>query len=160
MSTRGAMLAELLVATLLTAVLAILVGGIVASAAVRLRDRSEGMALEHALRVSLEAGRSMLEPLGADSSAGADLLTAGPSGFVSRVTRAAGVLCGVLPDRVLARSGPEWWQAVRAPVAGRDSLLLATVEAPYRWKTAGLSGSPSGGVCPDGTPALVLPTAL
>lgn len=160
LTRRGFALIELLVATLLSAVLAILVGSLVAGSAATLRDRSERMGLEHSLRVSLGAARAILEPLGFDSASGADLSALGPSSLVARVIRGSGVLCAAAPDRLLTRAGPLWWNALRTPVRNRDSLLIASVAGPDRWIVAPLVENPSAGICPDGSLALVLPTAL
>ncbi len=160
LTRRGFALIELLVATLLSAVLAILVGSLVVGSAATLRDRSERMGLEHSLRVSLGAARAMLEPLGFDSVSGADLSAPGPSSLVARVIRGSGVLCAAAPDRLLTRAGPLWWNAHRTPVRNRDSLLIASVAGPDHWIVAPLVENPSAGICPDGSPALVLPTVI
>ena len=93
---------ELLVATLLGAVLAMLVGKVLITAAASLRDRTERMGLEHSLRVSVGAVRAMLEPIGIDSGSGADLSSGGPSSLVARVIRDQGVVCGA------ARYASQW----------------------------------------------------
>jgi prepilin-type N-terminal cleavage/methylation domain-containing protein len=160
MTRRGFTLTELLVAVVVSGFLALLTGGVLAGAATRLRDRSERMGLEHALRVSLGAAAALAEPLGLDSAAGADLTGAGPSTLLARSTRGVGVVCGVEGGRVLARSGAAWWRAMRVPVGGRDSLLIASRELPVRWIPLPLLGPPASGWCPDGSPALALPTAV
>lgn len=150
---------ELLVATLLGAVLAMLVGKVLLTSAASLRDRTERMGLEHSLRVSVGAVRAMLEPIGIDSGSGADLSSGGPLSLVARVIRDQGVVCGAAEDRLMVRAGP-WWRALRAPVRLRDSLIVASVAGPEQWIVAPLLGNPSAGVCADGSPALVLPTEL
>jgi len=160
LSRRGFGLIELLVATLLGAVLAMLVGKLLLTSAASLRDRTERMGLEHSLRVSVGAVRGMLEPIGIDSGSGADLSTAGPSSLIARVVRDQGVVCGAAEDRLMVRAGPWWWRALRAPVQLRDSLIVASVAGPEQWIVAPLVGNPTNGVCADGTPALVLPTEL
>lgn len=160
LTRRGFALMELVVATLLGAGLAILVGRLVIASAATLRDRSERMGIEHSLRVSLGAARSMLEPLGFDSVSGADLSGPGPSSLVARVVRGSGVLCSAAHNRLLARAGPSWWRGLRAPVPARDSLIVASVAGSDHWIVAPLTGNTSAGSCPDGSLALVLPTAL
>ena len=159
--TRGGFtLVELLVAAVVSGALAVLTGGLVAASASRLRDRSERMALEHALRVSLGAAAAILEPLGADSGAGPDLSQTAPGSFVARSSRATGFLCAAASDLLHVRAGAPWWRAVRSPVAGRDSLLIATVGGADRWIAAPLLGTPATGACPDGSAALLLPTSV
>lgn len=160
LTRRGFTLVELLVAAVISGVLAVLTGGLVATSASRLRDRSERMALEQSLRVSLGAAVAMLEPLGADSGAGPDLSQTAPGGFVARSSRATGVLCAAATDLLHVRAGAPWWRAVRGLVAGRDSLLIATLGGADRWIAAPLLGAPVAGTCPDGSAALVLPTAV
>jgi hypothetical protein len=154
MSRKGTSLFELMVALVLTGLLAALTWSILAAAAFRLRDRSERISMDHALRVAAGAARAALEPLGRDSAAGADLLAAEPDGFVARATRGVGVLCAAAPDELSARAGPGWWVALRAPVAGRDSLLVGTVRAPWHWIALELPADPVPGRCPDGSPAI------
>ena len=160
LTRRGFTLVELLVAATISGVLAVLTGGLVAASASRLRDRSERMALEQALRVSLGAAAAMLEPLGADSGAGPDLSQAAPGGFVARSSRASGVLCGAATGLLYVRAGAPWWHALRGLVAGRDSLLIATVGGADRWIVAPLLGAPAPGACPDGSAGFVLPTSV
>jgi prepilin-type N-terminal cleavage/methylation domain-containing protein len=160
LTRRGFTLVELLIAAMISGVLAVLTGGLVAASASRLRDRSERMALEQSLRVSLGAAAAMLEPLGADSGAGPDLSQTAPGGFVARVFRAAGVLCAATPNMLQVRAGVPWWRSVRGLVAGRDSLLIATVGGADRWIAAPLLGAPAFGACPDGSAAVLLPTVI
>jgi len=160
LTRRGFALIELLVATLLGAVLAGLVGRLLLGTAAVLRDRSERMSLEHSIRVSVGSAEAMLEPLGIDSGSGADLSAAGPARLVARAIRGTGILCDAAPDRLLVRAGPASWRGLRAPVANRDSLIVASVIGAERWIVAALIGSPSTGICPDGSLALVLPTSI
>lgn len=160
LTRRGFTLVELLVAAVVSGVLAVLTGGLVAASASRLRDQSERMALEQSLRVSLGAAAAILEPLGADSGAGPDLSQTAPGSFVARSSRATGVLCAAASNLLHVRAGAPWWRAVRNPVAGRDSLLIATLGGADRWIAAPLFGAPVPGTCPDGSAALLLPTAV
>ena len=159
MNRRGMTLPELLVGLTLTLLLAGVVGGILNTSARRLRDRSERFALEQSLRVALASGRSLLGPLGADSSAGADLVSAGAASLVARVTRGSGVLCSAFADRLVLRAGAQWWTAVRALVAGRDSLLISTGKG-ARWVRTPLRAAPATGVCSDGSAGQVLPVII
>jgi prepilin-type N-terminal cleavage/methylation domain-containing protein len=160
LTRRGFALIELLVATLLGAMLAVLVGRLLLGTAAMLRDRSERMGLEHSLRVSVGSAQAMLEPLGIDPGSGADLSSAGPSSLVARVIRGSGVLCDAAPDRLTVRAGPGSWRGLRVPVQNRDSLIVASVMGAEHWIPAPLLGTPSAGICPDGSLALVLPTSI
>jgi type II secretory pathway pseudopilin PulG len=158
LSRRGSSLFELLIALAVTGMLGTLAANILARAAFQLRDRSERMAAEHGLRVAASAVRSALESLGQDSMSGSDLLSNAAAGFSARATRAAGVACDVSPGRFLARAGSPWWNALRDPVAGRDSILAGALDS-TGWRVFPLTAAPRPGVCPDGAAALELPTA-
>jgi hypothetical protein len=160
LTRRGLGLLEMLIALSLTGLLALLAWTILERSAFRLRDRSERIAMEHSLRVASSVVRSLLEPLGHDSTAGSDLALVAPDAFVARVVRASGVLCGAGPDTLLLRDGVPWWTEIRAPVPGRDSVLVGTVFGAERWAAAALSSVPRAGSCPDGTPAVLLPVGL
>ena len=160
MNRRGAGLIELLAALTVSAVLALLTWQILAASAERLRDRSERMALEHALRVGATGLRSALEPLGADSVAGSDLLSEAPDRIVARAARGTGVACGVSGTALTVRLGEGWWAALRDPVPGRDSLLVEGVTSPPRWYVLALAAAPRPGPCPDGGAGLVLPAEV
>jgi prepilin-type N-terminal cleavage/methylation domain-containing protein len=160
MTRRGFALIELLVATLVSAVLVVLVGRMLLGAAAMLRDRSERMGLEQSIRVSVGSAQAMLEPLGVDPGSGADLSAAGASSLVARVIRGSGVLCDATLDRLSVRAGPQWWYGLRAPVKNRDTLMVASIFGTAQWISAPLIGNPLTGLCPDGSQAIVLPTAL
>lgn len=160
MNRRGFGLLELLIALTLTSLVAVLAWTVLSSSAFRLRERSERMALEHGLRVAAAAIRSTAETLGRDSTAGADLMAMAPDAMSARATRAGGVLCGAAAADLTVRSGPGWWSALRAPVPGRDSVLIGAVVGPARWIAAALSSNPIAGICPDGSSGLILPVAL
>jgi hypothetical protein len=155
-SRRGSSLFELLIALAVTGMLAGLTGHILLTAAFRLRDRSERMAVEHGLRVAASALRAALESLGQDSTSGSDLLSNGTAGLTARATRAAGVVCAVSPGLLLARAGLPWWSALRDPVAGRDSILAGGLDS-TGWRVFPLAAAPRPGGCPDGATAIELP---
>ena len=160
MNRRGTSLIEALVALTLTIVVALLAWSILRSAAFRLRDRSERLGMEHSLRAASAASRALLEPLGSDSTAGPDLALPAPNGFVARAVRGSGVLCAAKADSLWVRAGMHWWLELRAPVAGRDSLMIGTVSGPDHWAVTALDAAPAAASCPDGTPALVLPARV
>lgn len=147
---------ELLVALTLTSGLAVLAAKLLLSATLQLRDRSERMAGEHALRVAAAAFLAALEPLGQDAATGSDLSAMGPALLRARATRAAGVLCAAVPGRLIARAGPTWWSARRDPVEGRDSILVAR-PADTSWRAFALSAPPGPASCPDGSRGMALP---
>lgn len=157
---RGLSLLEVLIALSLTGVVALLAWSILQTAAFHLRDRSERIGMEHSLRVASSAARALLESLGHDSTAGPDLALVAPDAFIARAVRGSGVLCGASPGSLLVRTGPDWWTELRAPRAGRDSLMVGTISGPERWATAALDAAPQSGSCPDGAPALKLPAGL
>lgn len=154
MNRRGAGLLELVMALALSLGLVLLAWGLLATAQARLRDRSERAGLTHALRVAEAALRAASAPLGAE------LAVAEPDRLVARVVRARAVACGSGPAGVVVRTGPSWWQGVRAPVAGRDSLLAGTLDSTPRWISASLSADPRPAPCLDGTTGLLLPAPL
>lgn len=160
MNRRGIGLAEMVVALTLSVAMALLAWSILAVSAGKLRERSERMGLAHALRVSAGAFRDLAEPLGWDSTGAADLAALSSDGLSARVIRAAGTLCRVMPSGVLVRAGTGWWTAVRAAVAGRDSVLIGRLVDPLGWIAADLAGTPGGATCPDGSAAMLLPLAL
>ena len=160
MSRRGYGLIELLIALSLTGVVALLAWTLLRTSAFRLRERSERLGLEHSLRVAWSASRALVEPLGRDSTAGADLALVAPDAVTARAVRAAGVLCDAGPDSLVARDASGWWLAVRAPSAGRDSLMTGSVTGAERWAVSSLDAAPRVGRCPDGSPAMVLPARL
>ena len=158
MNRRGAGLFELLVALTITALLATLTSGIVSTAVLRLRERSERLSGEYALRVGAETVRAALESLGTDSRGGADLSAVGASGFTARAPRASGVLCSASAGLLVARDGPGWWSAVRNPVEIRDSLLVGRLDEDS-WQAFALEAPPRQAVCPDGSPGIGLPVS-
>jgi len=158
LSRRGVGLPELLLALALTGIAAALTARLVLSAAERLRDRSERIGSEHALRVAAAGIRAALESLGMDTATGPDLTAFGAATLTARATRGSGVLCAALPGLLVVRDGPAWWTAYRAPVAGRDSILAASL-SDTAWRAFALVAVPRPVPCPDGTPGLGLPVA-
>lgn len=160
MTWRGFSLFEVMIALALTGVVGVLTWSILQTASFRLRDRTERMGMEHALRVAAVATRGALESLGQDSTAGPDLASLAPDGFIARAVRGSGVLCAAGSTTLTLRAGQDWWHALRAPVAGRDSLLVGTIAEPARWVAVALASAPTSGTCPDRMPALVLGAAF
>ena len=158
MNRRGLGLAEAVVALALTGVIGALTTRLLLSTALHLRDRSERMAEEHALRVAAGVLRAALESLGHDSAGSADLVSLGASAFSARATRAIGVACFSSPGLIVARADTSWWRALRDPVAGRDSILAGRLDNPS-WQVIALQAAPSSTRCPDGSNAIALPVS-
>lgn len=156
LTRRGFSLLELLVALTLTSGLVLLTADVLAHVSLHLRDRSERMAQEHSLRLASGALRAALESLAHDSTAGADLLSLGVSSVSLRATRASGVLCSAAPGLLVAHADTAWWQALRDPVAGRDSILAGRLDRPA-WSGFALQGPPAFTTCPDGSSGIALP---
>ena len=158
LNRRGLGLAEVVVALALTGVIGTLTTRLLLLTALRLRDRSERMAEEHALRVSAGVFRAALESLGHDSTGSADLVSKGSSGFSARAVRAVGVACLSSPGLLVARADTSWWRALRDPVPGRDSILAGRLDNPS-WQVLALQAAPSHIRCPDGTNGIGLPVS-
>jgi hypothetical protein len=160
MNRRGFTLVEALAGSVLSAVLALLIGGVLTHSFARLRDRSERMGMEQSFRVGSAAAGALLEPLGSDSVSGRDVSLASAQSLIARATRGSGVLCLAGLDHVVVRSGSGWWHAVRGLVPGRDSLMIASIDGPSRWLAVPLLANPASLACPDGSNGTRLPTAV
>ncbi|HEV8148674.1 MAG TPA: type II secretion system protein [Gemmatimonadales bacterium] len=158
LSRKGSSLIELLVALALVGVIAAVVARLLLSATMQLRDRSERITGEQALRVAANEFRAVVEGLGQDAATGADLGVMGPASLSARVTRAAGVVCAASPGLLVVHAGPDWWTALRDPVAGRDSVLAAH-PADTGWRAFAIAAPPGSASCPDGGPGISLPVA-
>lgn len=150
---RGATLVEALVATLLTAALA--VGAL--GALTGLQRRAAGEVERIAMRGTLQTAAQLLlgELANLDPAAG-DLLAMAPDRITYRAVRGTGVRCGSAVDGVVLRASA--WRSLRLPAPGRDSVLTLVVDG--SWSVAPLIGPPRAGPCADGTPGLVLPTGV
>lgn len=157
-ASRGFTLPEALVALVLTAVLAGIGWALVAGAQARLRDRAEREGLTRTLAAGAAALAGLLEGAGADSVAGADLLAPGPDRVTVRVTRGAGLACAVEAGRVVVRSAPRLWTAIRQPDPGRDTVLLRRQDG--GWIATALLGSATPAACPDAATGLALPVLV
>lgn len=153
MTERGVSLVEVLVAASLTGLLALLAGGTVVRAGTELNRRAERFAAEQALRATNGSLRLLLE----SNAPGEDLLAAGSSSLATRVVRSVGVLCSAGPGVLVARRA--FWQGVRNPVGGRDSLLIGRLTDPG-WVAQALLADPVSRNCPDGAPGIALPVAV
>jgi len=156
MTQRGIALVEVVVAATLTGFVALLAGGTVLRAGTELQRRSERFASEQALR-SLTASLRVL--LQSSASGSEDLAAVGSSGLATRVVRGIGVLCEADSMSLVLRRGAGYWQATRAPVPGRDSLLIGRLTEPG-WIALELRANPVGRTCPDGTPGTALPMVV
>ena len=156
LTRKGIGLVEVMVAMALTGLLAALLATILAGSAAQVRDRSERIAAEHSLRVAGNAVRAVLESA---QAGGSDLALIAPSGFLARVTRGGGVLCQWTGSDLVVRRSPFWWNVVREPSGGRDSLLVGKLTEPG-WIAVALRADPRSTPCPDGSPGLALAASL
>jgi hypothetical protein len=156
MTERGIALVEVVVAATLTGWFSLLASGTVLRAGAELNRRAERFAAEQALRAANGSLRLLLE---SNAPAGGDLLASSSSGLSTRVVRGVGVLCEADSGALVVRRSADLWQAVRSPVAGRDSLLIGQVTEPG-WVAVELLANPVSRACPDGTPGTALPAAV
>ncbi len=155
LSRNGVSLIELLVATTVGGLLAVMTAMVLTGARARLEERKARLAAEQALRAVAAATGAFLQDAG---ESGADLQAIGPAGFTVRAIRGTSVLCATLPGGLVARRG-EWWSAVREPVAGRDSLAVGTLTG-AGWILDALRADPYATPCPDGGAGIALPVGL
>ncbi len=151
--------------TLVEAMIALVVGSLLAAlgfdTVVRVhrlaRERAERAGLESTLRNAVLPIARELQSAGTDSIGGMDVGGLPGSSMVIRAERGLWSVCALaLPDTlVVAEPGSAGW-SLRAPVPGRDSLLLyaagdstAAVDA---WLPLPLTQGPFAGTCPGGGP--------
>lgn len=117
--------------SLIEVLVALLVGSLVISLAVRLgtqaleaeRGQGERAGLTAALRTGLNYLAYELEAAGADSVSGPDLDSV-PAGIAFRAQRGLKVTCRLVHDTVVVRADTAVDWSARGPAPGRDSLLL------------------------------------
>jgi len=159
---RGFTLAELLVATVLTSV--------VATAALRVLLRQQQLTGQLAgraranttLRIAAAVLRAELRAVSTADPLSLDLLELGPSAIAYRATRGLSIICRA-PDaagRFVVYQDPVW--ALRGTDPARDSLLLFIDNDPGtdtddRWLARNLV-QVSGDTCPNGTPGTAYDT--
>ena len=127
------------------------------------RERGERAGVGHTLGTATSLLAAELEPLGADSVAGHDLLALGSAAVSYRAQRGSGVACRIAPDTVDLTVDTAFTWLNRNPQPGRDSLLIylegdsaVTIDA---WRPAPVVGV-SAASCPGGAPGLRLLTRL
>jgi len=128
------------------------------------RARGERAGGQVTLRSVLNTGVRELEPLGADSISGPDLIGLSPATVTYRAHRGLYVACRIATDTlVIAPLRTVRW-GDRLPVPARDSALLhvpgdsaATIDA---WLPLPLLGGPFSTTCPSGERALLYLTTL
>jgi hypothetical protein len=147
---RGTGLAEAVVATLITGMVAAAALGGLVSLQRRAAGEIERAALSAGLRTA--AHLAFTELVSVDPGAG-DLVTMEADRIVYRAVRSTGVVCAVDLDAV--RVGSSSFRSLRLPSPGRDSLLL--LGTPGGWETRALVADPRAATCPDGSAALALP---
>ena len=156
MRRRGVVLAELLVAGLLTALVVGLALGSLMMLQQAAQQQLEGAARHASL---LSTARLIRAELGGLSPRGGDLARLGPDQLEYRATRATGWICGRAADGLVLASG--LLRALRLPAAGRDSLLfLISAGDSIVWAAYPVGAGPRLGTCPgDGAPGLVVPVS-
>jgi hypothetical protein len=156
--------------TLAETVVALALGGLLLGLAFTLvqrtyqveRGRGERAGLTATLRVGTGYLRRELEPLGIDSVGGVDIAGLG-GGVVLRAQRGLRVTCRLAVDTIVVAADTALDWSARAPVPGRDSLLVyapgdsaVTLDA---WLALPLL-STSAAACPGGAGGVSLGTAL
>lgn len=153
LNRRGVALAELLVAAVLTAALMTSALDALAFLQKGVARQASRTTIAQTVRAATQLFSSELREL---SPPAGDLMGMSPNSIVYRAVRGTGIGCATSLDglHLLANS----FRALRLPAAGRDSLLIVRPgTAPPA--SAGVTGDPRPGVCPDGRPALVVPYA-
>lgn len=156
----GAALAELIVAMTLTALIAGVALGGLTGLQRTVAHHAERTSLEAGLRGAAQLIRSELRDAG--TGVDGDLVALTPGSVIYRAVRGSGVACGLDATSLLMSAGS--LRTLRAPVPGRDSLQvlvgLAALPDSLRWTLLPLLGAPFSARCPDGTPALAIPTPV
>ena len=150
LNQRGVVLAEALVAAVLTAVLIGTALGSLSLLQKALARQVSRTTRSQALRAALQLSVAELRDLAPGAG---DLIALTTTGLVYRAMRATGLVCGRDGLGLLVSTGS--FRSLRTPVAGRDSL--AVMNPSGGWIRVGLDGAPRGGNCPGGEPALALP---
>ena len=117
----------------------------------------EQAAARASARLAVQVGLAELGHLG--TLRGSDILSAQPSAVVYRAGRGTALLCGTTVDGVLLEAAR--FRALRLPAAGRDSLEF-TMPGPspgWAWNAVAVSGPTRTATCPDGAPAIAVPTS-
>ena len=161
MSRRGMSLLEMLIALSLTGAVALLAWSILQTAAFHLRDRSERIGMEHALRVAVvgHASGPGVAGAGLHRRSRSDAAGARRVHRPRRPGQRRPLQCRSAHARGQER--PRTGGRSSEPrSAGRDSMLVGTTLGPDRWAAVALDADPLPGSCPDGAPALILPARL
>lgn len=155
--SRGVTLVELLVAIVLLAIVGQTLLRLLTTAQRLFRAQSERAALQATVRAGAAFVSAELRPLDP-----ADLLGIAADRVVYRAPRSTAVACRATRDTIMLRRQPAW--GYRSISATRDSLLLFVDGSPAgaeeRWAVLPVTGPAGSGTCPDGVPALAVPTAV
>jgi prepilin-type N-terminal cleavage/methylation domain-containing protein len=116
---RGTTLLELLVALALLVVVASAALGLLAAMSRTVQRQRGAAGVAGTVRAAAAIVPSELRGL-----ASADLVAIAPDSITYRATRLLGVVCSATASEVRLRAGADWSFGWRAPVPGRDTLLL------------------------------------
>jgi len=155
MSRRGLMLAELLVAGLLTAVVVGFGLGALLALQRSGQQQVEATARNHTL---LGTARLLRAELAGVTPATGDLAGLAPDRFAYRAVRGTGMVCGIAADGLLVEAMT--LRALRLPSPARDSILwLSAAGDSLEWVGTPVTALPRTGACSTtGAAALLIPT--
>lgn len=158
MTRRGFALVEALLAVVLLAIVAQSMLRLLTVSQRLFRAQSERAALQATIRAGMSLLPAELRELGPD-----DIVTLAPDQLVYRAMRSTAVACAVTAGSVTLRRGLAY--GYRSIAAGRDSVLLfverdRSSASDDSWEVLPVAGPPGAGICPDGGPATVIPTAV
>jgi prepilin-type N-terminal cleavage/methylation domain-containing protein len=162
---RGFTLVELLVALVLLSIVGGVIVRLIATSQRLSRQQSEQVLLQGNVRTGALLVPSELREL-AVSGTTTDIQSMGTSDITYRALRASGVACSITagaPGSVRLRRS--LYFGYRTLAASRDSLLIfmddnADLTTDDRWSAFAVTGTPTTGTCPDGQPAIVVPTTI
>jgi prepilin-type N-terminal cleavage/methylation domain-containing protein len=162
---RGFTLVELLVALVLLSIVGGVIVRLIATSQRLSRQQSEQVLLQGNVRTGALLVPSELREL-AVSGTTTDIQAMGTSDITYRALRASGVACSITagaPGSVRLRRS--LYFGYRTLAASRDSLLIfmddnADLTTDDRWSAFAVTGTPTTGTCPDGQPAIVVPTTI
>lgn len=152
--------------TLVEALLAVVLLAIVGQSILRLLTVSQRLFRAQsgraALQAAVRAGASLI-PTELRELGPGDIVSMAPDQIVYRAMRSTGVACAVTATSVVVPR--ELYHGYRSASAGRDSLLLFVEHDPASsaddsWETLPVTAPPGSGACPDGRPAVVIPTVV
>lgn len=158
---RGVTLVELMVAVVLSGIVASAAVGVAASVQRHAQRVVERAALEGTLLQAVRVVNLEWSALAFDSAT-ADLVVSGDT-IRYRAFRGLGVVCGMHPAGIILDRRAGRIRQLRDPADGKDSLALfltgdSTTIADDDWALLPIPAPPTSSPCPGGGPGLLLPT--